>query len=732
MLLTEKLKMPFEKIPLSHKVWWKCDYCGKEFEREIKVINRANKNSPTHSCGSKECKAKKKEDGCMSKYGVSHISKLPEVNAKRIIGIKAKMPQTLEKMKKTNLEKYGNEFASKTDSVKEKMKETCLNKYGSECSLQSDEIKEKSKRTNLEKFGVEFAMQSELVQEKRKQTNLEKFGCEYASQSEEVKQKIIESNLANHGVPYSGMREDVKQKIVQTNIEKYGVPNPLKNEEINNKRKQTNLEKYGTEHTGQVEEFKQKGKETSLEKYGYEYAIQSPIILEKMIRANLKKYGVLSPSMLEEIKEKAKKTCLEKFGTEYPSQSDEIKEKIKNTILKNHGVENALQNPDIKNKQISTMLEKYGHEHALQVGEFKEKFKKTMVEKYGDEAPLQNEEIKEKYKLTSQEKYGTNHPLESEIVRQKIKSTNIEKYGVPCVLLLPENRKYGKTQKEIQEFLNNFGFDFNSNYDIIKNQEIDLYDEQIKIGFEYCGLYWHNELSPQPRTRTYHYNKYKTCKDKGIRLITIFEDEWLHRNAQCKNFIKSILNKNEIKIFARKCQIKQIEKQEFQNFCENYHIQGKNHLAIICYGLFYNDELIGGMSFGKHHRNGAELTLDRLCFKDNITVIGGSSKLFSACVKWAKENGFDKVISWSDNRWSAGGVYEKLGFNLETDGKPDYSYVDLIKNNIRRSKQSQKKKEFSSKTERQICLEKGLARIWDCGKKKWVFNLTSKTSLEQT
>jgi hypothetical protein len=586
MLLTEKLKMPFEKIPLSHKIWWKCDYCGKEFEREIKVINRACKNSPTHSCGSKECKAKKKEDGCMSKYGVSHVSKLPEVNAKRIIGIKAKMPQTLEKMKKTNLEKYGNEFASKTDFVKEKMKETCLNKYGSECSLQSDEIKEKSKRTNLEKFGVEFAIQSELVQEKRKQTNLERFGCEYASQSEEVKQKIIESNLANHGVPYSGMREDVKQKIVKTNIEKYGVSNPLKNEEINNNRKKTNIEKYGHECPFANQNVIEKIENTNIEKYGFPKASQNKQVIEKMI------------------------------------------------------------------------------------------------------------------------------------------ATNIEKYGVPAACMLSENRVYGKTQNEIGIWLNSFGFDFKTDRNILNGKEIDLLDINVKIGFEYCGLYWHNELSDPSRTRTYHYNKYKNCKDKGVRLITIFEDEWLHRNAQCKNFIKSILNKNEIKIFARKCQIKQIEKQEFQNFCENYHIQGKNHLAIICYGIFYNDELIGGMSFGKHHRNGAELTLDRLCFKDNITVIGGSSKLFSACVKWAKENSYDKVISWSDNRWSAGGVYEKLGFNLETDGKPDYSYVDLIKKNIRRSKQSQKKKEFSSKTERQICLEKGLARIWDCGKKKWVFNLT--------
>jgi GNAT superfamily N-acetyltransferase len=183
------------------------------------------------------------------------------------------------------------------------------------------------------------------------------------------------------------------------------------------------------------------------------------------------------------------------------------------------------------------------------------------------------------------------------------------------------------------------------------------------------------------------------------------------------------LNKNKIKRYARKCVVKEIDKIVFQSFCNQYHIQGANHLAMVCYGLFYNDELIGGMSFGKHHRNGKELTLDRLCFKDDISVIGGSSKLFSACLSWAKLNGYKHVISWSDNRWSAGGVYVKLGFDLLTDGKPDYSYVDLTKKCNRRSKQSQKKHAPSVKTERQMCIEKGLARIWDCGKKKWIYKI---------
>ena len=585
MLLTEKLKMPFDKIPVSHKVWWKCDYCGVEFQREIKVINRANKNSTTHSCGSKPCKKRKKQDGCLSKYGVTHVSKVTEVVEKRISKIKAKMPETIKKMKQTNVERYGTEYASQNDQVKEKMKNTNLCRYGTECSLQNDKVQEKTKKTNINKFGVEFPVQAETVKKKRTQTNLERFGVEHPSQSEAVKNKIIESNLKNHGVPYSGMREDVKEKISQTNMQRYGVKNPLQNDEINKKRKQTNLERYGHESAFGNDEIKHKIKDTNIEKYGSEKASQNPRVIEKMI------------------------------------------------------------------------------------------------------------------------------------------DTNMTKYGVPAACMLSENKNYGKTQRELAEWLLYLGFEFKSDYETLNGRELDLYNKSLNLAIEYCGLYWHHELSPEPRTRSYHHNKYKICNQKGIRLITIFEDEWMKRQSQCKNFIKSILNKNTIKIFARKCEIKQIEKSILQKFCENYHIQGSNNLAIICYGLFYKNELVGVMSFGKHHRNSKDLTLDRLCFKDDTTVIGGSSKLFHACCVWAKNQGFAQVISWSDNRWSSGGVYQKLGFCLANEGKPDYSYVDTKQKHSRKSKQSQRKIVPNKQTERQICLEKGLVRIWDCGKKKWAYNI---------
>ena len=148
------------------------------------------------------------------------------------------------------------------------------------------------------------------------------------------------------------------------------------------------------------------------------------------------------------------------------------------------------------------------------------------------------------------------------------------------------------------------------------------------------------------------------------------------------------------------------------------------------FGLFFENELCSVMSLGRHNRqldvNKKEITLDRLCFKDGYSVIGGSSKLFKACLKWASDNGYKKIISFSDNRWSLGRVYEKMGFILEKEYGADYSYVDVNNPRKRLSKQSQKKSMTDcpeNLTEHSWAIQRGLAKIYDCGKKRWVFEL---------
>lgn len=498
-----------------------------------------------------------------------------------------------------------------------------------------------------------------------------------------------------------GGKECKKLKINEVNVEKFGVPNFFESEKFKKQNKEICLERYGTENYYSSDDFKTKR----------EIALQQ-------------KYGVTSPLRSKIVQERQEQTMLEKHGVKNAMQAEKFKDKAKQTSLQNHGVEYPMQSENVKITRDNTNLNKYGVKSFVQTEEYWEKRRHSTITKRGCEHTSQDPEVRKKYQNTIFQKYnGANSLSEVPEILDKIEKTMMERYGVPSALCLPENRQYGKTQTEIKDWLNSFGFNFESDYQILDGKELDLYEPTLNLAIEYCGLYWHNEMSKTPRLRRYHYDKYLKCTEKNVRLITIFEDEWKQRNEPCKNFIKSLICKCSQKVYARNCVIKNISLEEHKIFCNQHHILGSNRLSVIAFGIYYKDELLGTVSLGRHHRGLKDIVLDRLCFKNNFSVIGGASKLFKECIIWAKNHGHNKILSWSDNRWSAGKVYQKLNFVLEKEYGPDYSYVDIAKPYERISKQSKKKKQFSLLTEKQLCLEQGLARIWDCGKKKWIFNI---------
>ena len=237
---------------------------------------------------------------------------------------------------------------------------------------------------------------------------------------------------------------------------------------------------------------------------------------------------------------------------------------------------------------------------------------------------------------------------------------------------------------------------------IIKPLELDIYIPSKQLAIEYCGIYWHTE---DKKERNAHFNKYLACKNKDIQLITIL-------NAKL-----GLLPK----IAARDCEVKEITKQEAKDFINKYHLQGFAK-SLIYLGLFYNGAMVGAITGGPHHRQGHKdvFILNRLCFGSHA-VIGGANKLFKIFKQKVLNTGFKKIVSWSDNRWSNGRVYEAMGFSLEEELKIDYSYC---KSKKRFSKQSCQKKMLLKKgaigkTEKEMALSLGLLRIWDCGKKKW-------------
>jgi GNAT superfamily N-acetyltransferase len=285
-----------------------------------------------------------------------------------------------------------------------------------------------------------------------------------------------------------------------------------------------------------------------------------------------------------------------------------------------------------------------------------------------------------------------------------------------------------KPEKDLSSLLYDLGVPATLNsYDVIPPFEIDVYCPSQGLAIEYSGLYWHSE---DKKDRGYHRNKQKMCNEKGIRLITIFEDEWLNRESQVRSYLKSVLNKNEVKLFARKTELREVAKKEGRDFLETYHIQGATNFEI-AFGLYSGDDLVAIMTGGPHHRQGLskKFVLNRLAFKANVSISGGASRLLKSVIDYAKKKGYRDLISWSDNRWSEGKVYETMGFTLEEEMGPDYSYV---KRDRRFSKQSCQKKNLIEKgavgtmanTERELALSLGMYRIWDCGKKRWVMDLS--------
>lgn len=535
------------------------------------------------------------------------------------------------------------------------------------------------------------------------------------------KKKVEESNLAKYGVSNYGGSAESLEKARATTRERFGVENANCCNEIKEKIAKTCLEKYGSTSYLGSSECRQKLDEYCAE-HGVEYVSQIPEVKEKIKETCLEKYGVECSLKSEEIKEKIKETCLEKYGVDNYFKSLESRQKLSEYCAE-HGVEYASQVPENKLKFKNTCFEKYGVDHPLKSEEIKDKVKKTNQERYGCFYPIQNKEIKEKISKTCLEKYGHKSYVESEICKQELEKWSLENYGVKNIFHLPQNNNYGKKQKEIEDFLNSNNLVFSSNRSILKGREIDLYNDDLKLGIEFCGLHWHNELSPQPRDKWYHYKKYIDCIESGIRLLTVFEDEWDTKKDQCKNIILSAAGKFQYRIYARKCQVKSVSKEVFRMHCDKHHLLGSNKLILQGWLLVDNsDQVIGGLSLGRHHRQSDKMVLDRMFFVPGFQVIGGASKLLCASADWAKRNNYNEIISWSDNRWSSGNVYEKIGFTLDEDMSPDYSYVNVSRSINRISKQSQQKKKTNCPeelTEKEWATKRGLARIWDCGKKRW-------------
>ena len=96
-------------------------------------------------------------------------------------------------------------------------------------------------------------------------------------------------------------------------------------------------------------------------------------------------------------------------------------------------------------------------------------------------------------------------------------------------------------EQEIADYISKFysGECVKNNRSILNGKELDLYYPEKRIAIEFNGDYWH---SKEFKSNDYHYNKFKTCLDKEILLISIFELDWNSRKEDIKQYIQDTFN----------------------------------------------------------------------------------------------------------------------------------------------------------------------------------------------
>ncbi len=526
-------------------------------------------------------------------------------------------------------------------------------------------------QTKFEKFGTGYRSycsiscksKSNIVKDKVKNTYQDKYGG-HPLKNDDIKKKIENTNLKKYGHKSHLSSKKIKDKIEKTNLEKYGVKRPLQSEEIFNKTQKTLLEKYGVNHGLQSEEIREKTHISFIKNNDMD------VLQEKIRLTKLKRYGDPNYNNME----KNMETCKSKYGVDYVfGYNSPFRELMSHSKLKNS-------------------LEKYRHGDKVE------------LISVGDECVLHCGECNNNFTI----------PRHFLVMRGK-------SGRVICLHCKPYGNMYINSEIEIESFLD---VEFiKKDREILDGKEIDILIPSHKIGIEFNGLYWHSDVY---KDNDYHLDKTKLANSKGYQLIHIFEDEWFYKEDIVKSIINNKLNIIDKKIYARNCEIREVNPKDSSKFLEENHIQGKIN-SLIKLGLYYDNELLSLMTFGKLRKSlgsnskDGDFEMYRFCNKLNYSVIGGASKLFKHFIKNFHVN---KIVSYSDNRYFDGSLYEKLGFIYDGETKPNYWYTKNIDRHHRfkfRKDVLVKEGYDTNKTEKEIMKSRGYNRIYDCGNKRWVF-----------
>lgn len=260
---------------------------------------------------------------------------------------------------------------------------------------------------------------------------------------------------------------------------------------------------------------------------------------------------------------------------------------------------------------------------------------------------------------------------------------------------------------------------------LINPKELDFYIPEKKLAIEFNGNYWHSDVF---KDKYYHQNKTIACAKQGIRLIHIFEYEWLsNKQDKIKVLLKEILCGTSV-IYGRNTYIKEIGNKDAIDFEEKNHLQSSVNTSVNI-ALYNKNDIVALFTFGvPRYDRTYQYELIRVCYKQGISVIGGSEKIFNYFIKKYKP---ESIITYCDISKFIGIMYTKLGFTPIQPNpitEPNYVWLNTDNNSILPRYKTQKHKliehglGIKSQTESEIMESLGYIKIYDSGNLRLEWN----------
>lgn len=269
-----------------------------------------------------------------------------------------------ERLKATNMERYGYEYLSQNSELKERVLSGIM-KYVQDKKLKLDDLK-----IIYEEAGCKL-LATEYINCTVKMPFICMCGKEYNNSYNDfrigqrcgflecINKRKEDTCMRLYGETNYSKTDESKERIKKISQEKYGHDHHSQNKEYN-------LAKFNKEYYFQTDEFKQKVKAKCLLLYNLEFYSQVESVKEKIRNANMIKYGFPVSFQNLLVKEKIKKTNIEKYGVPYPMMNKEIKDKANKRVMDVYNVDNVSQVPSIRDKMKENSLHRYGTLYPMQ------------------------------------------------------------------------------------------------------------------------------------------------------------------------------------------------------------------------------------------------------------------------------------------------------------------------------------------------------------------------------